>query len=772
MQKSKPSARSPVDALPGLGPKARDALARHGVRAVADLVWVLPIALDDLSEALSVEQARARADQAAEGGGATERVVVRGIVKSASLVPMRGRRMVRVVVGDESEPARTVHASWFFAAHGVLAEARVGRSIALIGRVRAVPKRPPSMAHPDVVSGEARSVRPRYPRVGIGDAALRRAIADAFRILEEEARLGSSVADVVPNAVARRLALPAVLSELRAVHAIEAEHQDATERVAAPHDAAATLATLRARAGYGVMFANAWARLEAARCAEREASPEAAVAREPAARRGASPIPFDAAVYDRFVSASGFAPTKAQALAVADVARDLASGTPMRRLLLGDVGTGKTFVALAAAALVLAAGYQVAILAPTTLLAEQYRTKLEPLVAATGARIALVGAGASSDGPPRGAGEAAADERARVARGEANVALGTHALFSEKVTFARLGLVIIDEQQRLGVAQRLALAGKGAAPHVLTLSATPIPRSLALALRGELATSELRERPAGRGPVTTDVVYSDDALGAAFDAIHAACARGERVFFVAPRIEDDADDDAGAGSTATEGAAGGAARDGLPRALGAVARAKQLARRLGRYGVALVHGAMPAELRRQALSDFRRGVASVLVGTTVLEVGLDVPEATLMVIDRADRLGLAQLHQLRGRVGRGPRPARCVAIAPEVLDAHARARLEAFAASQDGFALAQADLAMRGAGDLSGTRQSGETWDALGFDPWGALPPPYDAALATVDADARALFAVDPGLEQPEHLGLRLLVERVKLARAFREDAA
>jgi ATP-dependent DNA helicase RecG len=455
-------------------------------------------------------------------------------------------------------------------------------------------------------------------------------------------------------------------------------------------------------------------------------------------------LPADRATQARLRAELGFALTKGQERAIAAVAKDLASTSPMRRLLLGDVGTGKTAVALAAAAQCVSAGAQVAILAPTTVLAEQYMDAVAPLARATKARVALVAAGVP-----------AAQRRrleASLARGDLDVAIGTHALLREGVTFAKLGLVIVDEQHRLGVAQRLALVGKAGAesrPHLLTLSATPIPRTLALALRGELRTSELDERPKGRPPVKTELRARsawDDVVRDVRDVV----AREERAFVVAPRIEDSADDE---DDEADTGAA-------------AVALAESLAKTLAPARVALVHGALSADDKRRAMRAFRAGDAQVLVGTTVVEVGVDVPEATLMVVDGAERFGLAQLHQLRGRVGRGDRPGRCVLVHAERLDDRARARLEAIARLDRGIDVARADLELRGAGDLGGTRQSGVEEELLYLDP--NEPPAW---LARIEDDARALLARDPRLEAPEHRALALMVKRLAVAMAVREEA-
>jgi ATP-dependent DNA helicase RecG len=534
---------------------------------------------------------------------------------------------------------------------------------------------------------------------------LRRAVADAV------ARV-SPLPDPVPADIAAREGLSPVEPLLRVVHG--ASHETPPE---------AARRVLAERLAWVEAFTRVWQRVLSD--AQAGAGPEAPV------------LALDERALARFVDALGFPLTAAQRRAVETIARDLASSTPMRRLLLGDVGTGKTAVALAAAGQCIASGHQCALLVPTGVLADQYLDALRPLVAASGARVERVVAGMR-----------AAERREALdalASGKASIAIGTHALLEEGVAFARLGLVVVDEQQRLGVAQRLTLVRKGqhTRPHLLSLSATPIPRTMALALRGELATSVLDERPRGRAPVETELCPRTDTARW-LEAMRAACARGERAFFVCPRIEDDEEEEE----------------------LGAVAHGERLSRELAPVSVAVVHGAMPAAERARAMRTFRRGEAQVLVGTTVIEVGLDVPEATLMVIDGAERFGLAQLHQIRGRVGRGARPGRCLLVHEEPLVDRARQRLETLARTTDGAEIALADLVLRGAGDLGGTRQSGVVEDFTWLNP--QAPPAW---IERIEQDARTILATDPALTAPEHQALALAVRRFAVVLAVREEA-
>jgi ATP-dependent DNA helicase RecG len=697
----------------GVGPTSRAELAERGVSFAADLVWTLPVAWDDLRAPCGVGEAIARARAAEATLAPAPRQCVRGLVKSATLVPMRGRRAVRVMLADEGG-RDVLDAWWFYMAHGVLAVARGGTACLAVGRVKLREGKRPMLAHPDLVRDEpaARGIRPRYPAFGIAPGILRRAVADAV------ARV-TPLPDPVPAAVVARESMPPVEPLLRAVHGASADAPPAEARRA-----------LAERLAWVEAFTRVWQRL-------------LSDARWGGARAPALPLAEGAV--ERFVGALGFPLTGAQRRAIDAIARDLAAPVPMRRLLLGDVGTGKTAVALAAAAQCVAAGWQCALLVPTGVLADQYLDAAAPLVSALGVRLERVAAGMR-----------AAERRealAAIASGEAQVAIGTHALLEEDVTFARLGLVVVDEQQRLGVAQRLTLVRKGegparageagSRPHLLSLSATPIPRTMALALRGELATSVLDERPRGRAPVRTELCPRGE--GARWlAAMREACTRGERVFFVCPRIEDDDEEEQ----------------------LGATAHAARLAAELAPARVAVVHGSMPAAERARAMRAFRRGDAQVLVGTTVIEVGIDVPEATVMVVDGADRFGLAQLHQLRGRVGRGERPGRCVLVHDEPLLDLARRRLETLARTADGAEIARADLALRGAGELGGTRQSGAVEDFEWLDP--SDPPKW---VERIEGDARALLARDPELRAPEHRALALGVRRFAVTLAVREEA-
>ena len=423
-------------------------------------------------------------------------------------------------------------------------------------------------------------------------------------------------------------------------------------------------------------------------------------------------IEVDGALHAELLRRLPHVPTDAQRAAIEDLRRDLARSVPMRRLLQGDVGSGKTLVGLYACLAAAARGAQAAFMAPTELLAEQHADGLTRVLTAAGLRAGLL------------TGSLAPRERralaARVAGGQVDVVFGTHALFSEDVRFAALGVVVIDEQHRFGVAQRQRLLEKGRDVHGLLMTATPIPRSLAMTIYGDLDLTLVAGRPPGRGEVRTRWVRGDERRrlpGFLAERLEA----GERVYWVVPRIQ--------------EGESGAA---------GAEKRFAQLSSHaLARAGVELVHGRLPAEQRAARLERFRRGDVRLLVATTVIEVGVDVPEATVMVIESAERLGLAQLHQLRGRVGRGPLPSWCLLLGKE----SAAERFELLERTADGFEIADEDLRRRGMGDLAGLRQAGDATEGA-FDPERDLDLILFARdLVTRDAAVRERYAESIGTE-------------------------
>lgn len=436
----------------------------------------------------------------------------------------------------------------------------------------------------------------------------------------------------------------------------------------------------------------------------------------------------------KVMKALPYALTHSQQLAVNDIVNDLAMPQRMLRLLQGDVGSGKTVVALIAAASVIEAGRQAAIMAPTEILARQHLATIAPLAEAAGIRVALL------TGRDRGGEREAILDR--LVLGDIDLLIGTHALFQEDVAFHDLALAIVDEQHRFGVHQRLALTNKGEAVDVLVLTATPIPRTLVLTYFGDMDVSELREKPAGRQPIDTRtiplsrVTEVEDAVGRAID-------EGKRAYWVCPLVEESEKIDLAA----------------------AEERYEDLRRRFGGK-VDLIHGKMKSAEKDAAMARFAAGKSQLLVATTVIEVGVDVPEATIMVIEHAERFGLAQLHQLRGRVGRGSGHSTCLLLYRAPLGETAKSRLAILRETEDGFRIAEEDLKLRGEGDLLGTRQSG----LPGFHV--ARVEVHGKYLGAARDDAALILSRDPNLQTVRGDALRHLLylfgkdEAIKLIRA------
>ena len=392
--------------------------------------------------------------------------------------------------------------------------------------------------------------------------------------------------------------------------------------------------------------------------------------RQHLAKRKSIALPYDPTLHERIQQRVGFSLTRDQERAIAQIVRDMGRSRPMRRLLYGDVGSGKSAVAFWASLVAVAAGVQVAILAPTVVLAQQLHDSLGAMLSGSDVRLELL------------TGKVEKEVAAQLQQGEVQIAVGTHALMGSAVRFRRLGLVVIDEEHRFGVLQRVALMAKGNCPHTLQLSATPIPRSLARVRYGEYDFSQLEQLPAGRKPIPTRWVEGASAVEA-LDVVAQELDRGHRALFVAPRVD-----------------SGDQGRS--------VDELRQILQRtpLKEYPSAILHGRLTHEQQGEIIDAFRRGELAWLVTTTVIEVGLDVPELTVVWIDEAHRFGLSQLHQLRGRVGRSPRQSHCFFTANST-DEVSRERLRRFAGTQNGLELAEFDLRARGAGQLFGTRQSG-----------------------------------------------------------------
>jgi ATP-dependent DNA helicase RecG len=422
----------------------------------------------------------------------------------------------------------------------------------------------------------------------------------------------------------------------------------------------------------------------------------------------------------RAVAALPFALTSSQETALAEILADMAAEARMLRLLQGDVGSGKTVVAALAMLNAIEAGGQAALMAPTEILARQHLATLAPLAEAAGVRVALL--------TGRERGRTRDEVLAGLASGEIAVAVGTHALFQEDVAFADLALAVIDEQHRFGVHQRLTLAAKGRAVDILVMTATPIPRTLMLTAYGDMDVSRLTEKPAGRKPVDTRTVPLE-RLGEVTDAVGRAIDEEARVFWVCPLV----------------------AESEILDVAAAEDRYRHLAQLFGTR-VGLVHGRMKGPDKDRAMDDFTEGRTRILVATTVIEVGVDVPDATVMVIEHAERFGLAQLHQLRGRIGRGSRPSVCILLYATPPSETARARLSILRETDDGFRIAEEDLRLRGAGELLGTRQSGLPDFRL------ADLAVHGELLAAARDDVKLALSRDPDLATPRGRALRILL--------------
>ncbi len=439
---------------------------------------------------------------------------------------------------------------------------------------------------------------------------------------------------------------------------------------------------------------------------------------------GGIPIPIDHALLERFVTSLPFRLTDAQRRALDEILADLSKAQPMTRLLQGDVGSGKTVVAAAAALLTVRAGYQVGVLAPTEILAEQHFHNFRGLYAGLPKEDRPVVALLTGSTRP--------SERrtitAGLETGAIQVLVGTHAIIQEDVPLPRIGLAIIDEQHRFGVRQRAELATKaqGLPPHILSMTATPIPRTLNMVLNGDLDVSIIDALPPGRIPVETRRYFGEERQRA-YELVRAEIRKGHQVFVICPLVEE---------SEATEAKA-------------ALAEAERLQRDVfPEFRVVVLHGRMPGREKDRIMTAFRDHQADILVSTSVIEVGIDIPNATVMMIEGADRFGLAQLHQFRGRVGRGGKKSYCLLLADEATP-EAETRLEMMVKSNDGFVLAEKDLELRGPGDFIGTRQSGlpaMTWVDGGFD---------TRLLDQARQAAEALLAQDPSLDLPQHQALK-----------------
>ena len=634
--------RSPVTVLKGVGRTLAAKLERLGVVRVEDLLFLLPQRYEDRTTLVHCG--------ALVPG--TRRLVSGEVLLAETVFRARRALLVRLGDGTGQLTLRLFHFS-----RSQAEQFRAGARLSCFGEVRRGPAGL-EMIHPEyrlLKDGEnpvqTEELTPYYPATeGLKQGRLRQLTGQALQLLEREAP-----EELLPAELLDDLRLPPLTTAIRYLHR-------------PPADAAIDELKLgnhpcRQRLAFEELLAHCLSlkSLRAAARAER-----------------AIPLVAGGGEVESFVASLPFRLTAAQQRVGGEIAGDLEAAHPMMRLIQGDVGSGKTVVAAMAAVKAIANGAQAAVMAPTELLAEQHLASFSAWLAPLGIEPVWL-SGSQRAGARRAA-------LAAIGSGSGRLIVGTHALFQEQVAFHRLGLVVIDEQHRFGVDQRLALRNKGSEgiPHQLVMTATPIPRTLAMAAYADLDTSIVDELPPGRKPVTT-IALPDSRRAEVIERVREACRNGQQAYWVCPLIEESdlRDHEAAEASHAR-------LKDALP------------ALRIG-----LVHGRLPAADKKRGMQAFKDGAIQLLVATSVIEVGVDVPRASLMIVENAERMGLSQLHQLRGRVGRGANESHCVLLYRPPLGRLAKSRLGVLRDTNDGFAIAERDLELRGPGDLTGTRQTG-----------------------------------------------------------------
>ena len=681
-----PPLKKAVQYVKGVGPRRAEQLARLGIHTVEDLLYHVPFRYQDRREVTAIA--------AAEVG--MEATVAGHVARMGRRFLGRRRRWVlEAVVRDDTG---FLFLLWYHQHRYFQQRYQLGQRVLLHGKIEEGRQGGKWMVHPDMEPLEDAAptarILPVYAKTNeMTVAALRRLVHGAVEQYVEH------VTDGVPAEVRRRLTLPPLARAVRALHL-------------PPLDAdVAQLNGFASPAHRAVVFDELF-HLQLGMALRRRS-----IVRE----AGLSSVPGP--LVRRVPDVLPFRLTPAQETVVAAIFRDMAAPHPMNRLVQGDVGSGKTIVAFLAALAALDSGYQVAFMAPTELLAEQHSRTLTPLAERLGVSLVLL------------TGETRARRKQAVygllERGEVDVVVGTHALIQDEVRFQRLGLAIVDEQHRFGVMQRAELRKRGANPDMLLLTATPIPRTLALTMYGDLDVSALRERPPGRQPIATRL-FGEADRDAAYRLVLDELRAGHQAYVVYPLVEESEKSDLKA----------------------ATGMAKELARtHFADYAVGLVHGRMKADEKDAVMQRFQAGAVHVLVSTTVIEVGIDVPNATVIVIEHAERFGLAQLHQLRGRVGRGSAASFCLLLARETPGDDSLRRLQVMTDTDDGFAIAEADLRFRGPGEFLGRRQSGmPDFRVANIVRDGRL-------LETARDEALAWLERDPHLSAPESATLRTTLE-------------
>jgi ATP-dependent DNA helicase RecG len=648
------SLQTKVQMVKGVGPQRAELLAERGIYTLEDLLNYLPFRYEDRIHFSKIKDVQ-------PDGTYTLRARV---MSGQAIRGMYGRNAIyHLLVQDDtgSLPCK------FF--HGGYLEGRLkpGQQLVLHGKVEIDKNRPARreminpqfeiLSNEEVDSSEMGRIVPVYEAVGtFGTRQIRRAIFATIQNLDQ------SIVDILPLDLRKRLALPSRRDALIQTH------------FPPPEESLEVLNQFRSPAQRRLIFEEFFLY-----------QLSLALGRKATRKENATPFRVrEDKVREALKKILPFKPTGAQKRVLADIAADLERPVPMNRLLQGDVGSGKTIVALQAAVIAMENGCQASLMAPTEILAVQHYLAAKRILAAGGYRVELLISGL------KGAEKNAARERIR--SGEAQLVIGTHALIEENVEFHRLGFVAIDEQHRFGVLQRKKLMDKavrrGQAPHVLVLTATPIPRTLSLTLYGDLDVSVIDELPPGRTPIATRMT-TERHLPGVWESLRREVEAGRQAYIVYPVIE-----------------------ESKLELKAAVEEYERLSSEVfPKLRVGLLHGRLSSNEKEDVMQRFRRNEVQILVATTVVEVGVDVPNATVMVIEHAERFGLSQLHQLRGRIGRGAQKSHCILVAPGHLTEEGRARLETMVRTNNGFEIAETDLQLRGPGEFFGTRQSGE----LGF---------------------------------------------------------
>lgn len=666
---------TPVRYLKGVGPKTAERFEKLGILTLSDLLCHYPRRYLDFSKPYSIAEAPAD----------TECVVKAEVfAKPGGRILPGGRRMERITAGDD---VSSLEITWFnnpYAAQKLeLGQEYYFQGIVTGGMLRRQMVNPQVRTDAQVKSSPFEAV---YPQT---EGLTSSAIAKCVRQLLPHAEL---LPDPLPSEMLKKYRLLSKADAVRAIHCPATEEEAFAARRRLIYEELLVL-----QLGIGRMKNHG-----------------AASTGAPMKKADASP----------FWESLSFSPTGAQRRAVEEILTDMSGETSMNRLLQGDVGSGKTLVAAAAIWACIRAGYQAALLAPTEILASQHAENLNRLLSPFGMRVALLTGGMKA--------AARRTTLAAIRDDEADLIVGTHAILSEGVAFARLGLAVVDEQHRFGVRQRGLLAEKAANPHLLVMSATPIPRTLGLLVYGDLDISILDELPPGRKPVKTRCITGKKRADL-YGFLDREIDSGRQVYIVCPAIED----------------AGGSGLNAVKSYYEDIAKAYLPDRRVG-----LMHGKLKPKEKAEVMDDFKSGRLDALVSTTVIEVGVDVPNATVMVIENAERYGLSALHQLRGRVGRGAAESWCFLVSDNASES-VQKRLKFLCSTSDGFAVAQYDLETRGPGDFFGSRQHG-------------LPTLQIAdlmndtrTLHAAQSEAVALLAEDPLLERPEHALLARQVEQM-----------